>query len=239
MLDLLALGPHPDDVELGAGGTLAAAVAAGGAVGIVDLTAGELGTRGTVEIRRAEAEASALALGVRSRECLGLPDGGLSAHDPDQTAAVVSVLRRHRPAVLVCPHGDDDHPDHVEGAALVERAAYLAGLARYAPGPQEPHRPRRILFAMGRRPFVPTLIVDVSAVYESKRRALACFRSQFHRDPSDPVVTPISEPGFLAGIESRDRYYGARIAAGFGEAFFTRGPLAVTAERLWSPGGRL
>jgi LmbE family N-acetylglucosaminyl deacetylase len=128
---------------------------------------------------------------------------------------------------VIAAHGDDDHPDHREGAELVRRAIYLSGLNRFGSGDREPYRPERLLFAMGRRPFLPSLIVDVTDTYPVKRNALAAFASQFHRAEGDRLVTPISDSGFLPGIEARDRYFGSLIGVTFGEAFLDRGPVAV------------
>ena len=227
MSDVLAIGPHPDDIELSAGGTVALLAASGRSVAIVDLTAGERATRGNPQSRAEEAAAAARALGVTDREGLGLPDGGVLARDPDQLAAVVDALRRHRPALVLTLHGNDDHPDHMEAAELVRRASYLAGLRNYPHAGNEPARPRRVLYAMGRRPFTPSLVVDVTAHYDAKRRALAAFASQFRRDPGDPLVTPISDPGFLELVEARDRTYGAMIGARYGEPFAEIGPAAA------------
>jgi bacillithiol biosynthesis deacetylase BshB1 len=225
--DVLTLAPHPDDIELSAGGTVALLVAAGRSVVMVDLTGGERATRGTPELRAREAEAAARALGVTGRECLGLPDGGLSRRDPGQMVAVVEAIRRHRPRLVIGMHWNDDHPDHVEAGRMVRRAAYLAGLRNYPEPGREPHRPTRVLFAMGRRPFTPSLVVDVTARYDGKRRAVEAYRSQFHRSPDDPLVTPISDPEFLVRVEARDRYMGGMIGARFGEPFFEVGPAAV------------
>jgi len=224
--DLLAIGPHPDDVELAAGGTVARLTAAGFRVVILDLTRGERATRGTPETRLAEAEAAARALGA-DRESLDLPDGGISSREPDHLARLVAALRRHRPSLVITLDGDDDHPDHVEGAALVERSIYLAGLRNYPTPGNEPTRPGRLLFGMGRRLVPPTLVVDVTAGYAAKRAALAAYPSQFRRDPGDTLVTPISDPGFLPRIEARDRYYGGMIGAEFGEPFRERTPIAI------------
>ncbi len=234
MSDVLAIGPHPDDIELSAGGTMALLAAAGLETAILDLTAGERGTRGTPETRAAEAAQAAEALGVARRETLGLPDGGLDARDPGQLAALVEALRRHRPRLVVGMHWNDDHADHIEAGEMVRRAAYLAGLRNYPERDHEPHRPERVLFAMGRRPFTPSLVVDVTAHYETKRRAVAAYASQFHRDPGDPLVTRISDPGFLELVEARDRVYGARIHATYGEPFFEVGPVPVRrVSDLW------
>jgi len=224
--DVLAIGPHPDDMELAAGATVAQLTAAGKEVILLDLTLGERGTRGSAEVRAEEARNAAKILGA-GRRCLHLPDTGVRALDEDQIEALVNELRRLRPRLVIAAHGDDDHPDHREGAELVRRAIYLSGLNRFGSGDREPYRPERLLFAMGRRPFLPSLVVDVTDTYPIKRNALAAFGSQFHRPEGDSLATPISEPGFLPGIEARDRYFGSLIGVTFGEAFLDRGPVAV------------
>lgn len=228
MTDVLAIGPHPDDIELSAGGTVSGLSAAGRSVVLVDLTRGERATRGSEERRRTEAEEAATALGAAGRECLELPDGGVSSRDEAQLHAVVEAVRRHRPRLVITLHWLDDHPDHIEGGELVRRACYLAGLRNYPRPDQPPHRPQRLLFAMGRRTFAPSLVVDVTAGYGHKRAALAAYRSQFTRDADDPLVTPISEPEFLSTVEARDRHYGSLIGATFGEPFYQIGPVAVS-----------
>jgi bacillithiol biosynthesis deacetylase BshB1 len=237
MIDVLAIGPHPDDVELSLGGTLARLVAHGRRVGILDLTRGERATRGTAEVRAAEAEAAARALGVSRRDNLELPDGAVDARDPDHQARLVAHLRATRPALVLTLDGADDHPDHVEGADLVRRAVYLAGLRNWPAAGEEPHRAGRPLFAMGRHPFVPTLVVDVTEHYEAKRAALAAYGSQFRRDADDERATPISEPGFLAAIEGRDRHHGAMVGVERGEAFRAEAPLGDR-ELSWLLPGR-
>src|SRR5262245_47404291 len=146
-LDALFFGAHPDDVELTSAGLAARLATHGHAVGIVDLTRGEMASRGTVEVRSHEAQAAAEALGVTLRENLGLPDTGIDRRDRAHLRAVVEILRRHRPRLVVAPFADDAHPDHVEAAHLVARACYLAGLARFdATG--ERHRPARLLHVL-------------------------------------------------------------------------------------------
>jgi bacillithiol biosynthesis deacetylase BshB1 len=221
-------------MELGAGGTLALLSGAGLSVTLLDLTAGERATRGDPTTRAREAAAAAAALGAR-REGLSLPDGGVSARDPHQLAAVVDALRRHRPRLVLAMHWADTHPDHVEGGDLVRRAVYFSGLRNYPEPDSGPFRPGRVLFAMGRRSFEPTLIVDVGAVYAAKRRALEAYRSQFFRDADDPLVTPISDPGFLDRIEARDRHYGGRAGAAFGEPFYEADPPVVRDPRTLVP----
>jgi len=232
MLDVLAVAPHPDDIELTAGGTVASLTAAGMRVGFLDLTRGERSTRGTPELRAAESAEAARRLGVALRENLDLGDGGLDARNPDQLQALVGALRTHRPRLVLAMHDKDDHPDHIEAAHLVRRAAFLAGLRNYPGGGGEPHRPQRVLFAMGRQRFEPTVIVDVTAVYGVKRNAVEAYRSQFFRDPGDPLTTPISEPGFLDRIAARDREYGAWIGVEYGEPFASDHALGLAARDL-------
>ncbi len=227
MCDVLGIAPHPDDMEIAAGGTLALLSGSGSSVVLLDLTRGERGTRGTPELRASEAEAAARALGASARESLELPDCGLDARDPEQMRRLVDALRRHRPRLVIAMHWEDDHPDHMEAGEMVRRALFLAGLRNYPSPACEAHRVGRALFAMGRRPFVPGLVVDVTAAYDAKRRALEAFRSQFHREAEDPLVTPISDPGFLLRLEGRDRHYGGLIGATFGEPFFEIGPAAA------------
>jgi bacillithiol biosynthesis deacetylase BshB1 len=229
--DVLGIGPHPDDIELAAGGTVSLLAGRGYRVTLIDLTQGERSTRGSPEVRAREAADAAEILGA-AREGLGLPDGGLSARDPHQLEAVVEVLRRHRPRLVLTLHWNDTHPDHVEGGELVRRAAYLSGLRNFPPAGSEPFRPPRVLYGMGRRAFVPTVVVDITAVHEAKRRSLHAYRSQFFRGRDDPLVTPISEPDFLDRIEARDRTYGGMIGAAFGEPFHEDGPSAVLDPRF-------
>jgi len=223
-LEALLFGAHPDDVELTSGGLAAQLAGHGHRVGIVDLTRGERASRGTVEERAAEAEAAARHLGASVRENLELPDLGLDRRDPQQLAAVVETLRRHRPILVVAPDRDDEHPDHPEAGALVARACYLAGLARY-PAPGERHRPERVLFALYRSAAIPSLVVDVSAVWERRLEALKLHKSQL--DPGRGPATYLTRPGFLEEIEARARGWGASIGVRYGEAYRQRGPVGV------------
>lgn len=223
-LDALFFGSHPDDVELTSGGLAALLAAAGMSVGVIDLTRGELGTRGTVEIRAAEAAAAARALGVAHRATLALPDGGLDRHDREQLRAVVECIRQHRPRLVVAPDRADPHPDHVESSELVTRACYLAGLARYA-ATGERWRPERILYALYRGAASPHLVVDVTAVWAKRMAALQEHRSQL--DPAEGPGTYLTAPGFLAEVEGRARVYGQMAGGTFGEGYRTRGPVVI------------
>jgi bacillithiol biosynthesis deacetylase BshB1 len=229
--DVLALGAHPDDVELGCGGTLARLAAAGVRVGIADLTAGELSTRGTPDLRAREAAAAAAALGVAWRACLGLPDGALRGDDEAHAAAVTAALRTAAPRALLLPHADDPHPDHAAAAALARRAAFLAGVARWHPATGAPHRPRLLLAYPGPRQLLaPDLVVDVSAVYAAKRAALAAYASQFA--PGGDAPTHLSTPHYMAAVEGRDRAAGNTVGCELGEGFAALGALAAD-ELVW------
>lgn len=227
-MDALFFGAHPDDVELTSGGLAALLASHGHTVGVVDLTRGEGSSRGTPEQRAAEAEAAARALGVDRRIQLGLPDLGLDARDREQQRAVVACLREHRPRLVVAPDRHDDHPDHVEGSALVRRACYLAGLARFdAAG--ERFRPRRLLFALYRTGPAPHLVVDVTAAWERRVAAIQEHKSQFAGPPGPS--TYLTHPEFLAAVEARARAYGATIGARYGEGYRAAGPVAVRDAR--------
>lgn len=232
MRDALFFGAHPDDVELTCGGLAALLAAHGHAVGIVDLTIGEGGTRGDPEVRAREAQLAGERLGVASRETLGLPDGGLDRHDRTQLRAVVECLRRHRPGLVVAPWPDDPHPDHVEASQLVTRACWFAGLARW-PAAGERHRPRRLLYALYRTSASPHLVVDITSTWERRGQALAAHVSQL--DPEAGPATYLTQPGFLAEVEGRARALGALIGCTFGEGYRARGPLAVSDARALLP----
>jgi bacillithiol biosynthesis deacetylase BshB1 len=225
-LDLLAVGAHPDDVEISCGGTLATAAAQGLSVGILDLTRGELGTNGTPEIRAEEAASAASALGVAGRWNAALPDGGVHAHDPAQVRAVVSLLRMLRPNVVVAHFHQDKHPDHVAASALTDRAIYLAGLRRFdADG--DPFRPRARYWFASRVGFTPSFVVDVTSAWDAKRAAIEAHRSQVSSDQAGSRPTPLNREGFLEFVESRARHYGGMIGVRFGEPFHATEPLGV------------
>ena len=241
-LDALFFGAHPDDVELTSGGLAALLASHGHAVGIVDLTRGEAASRGTPEERALEAAEAAKILGVAERMNLGLPDLGIDRSDHVQLRIVAGAIRAHRPRLVVAPHHDDLHPDHIEGAHLIARACHVAGMLRFdAPG--ERHRPARVLFSLYRGSRPPHLVVDVSPVWERRAAALAAHRSQI--DVEAPVAggakgaaTYLTHPDFPAEVEARARNFGALIGARYGEGYRVRGPVAIQdARALLSAGG--
>lgn len=219
-VDLLAIFPHPDDAELGCGGTLAKVAASGRRVGIVDLARGEMASRGTVELRAAESKRSAQVLGVSVRENVGLPDAGLR-NDPATRECLALVVRRLKPRVVIAPALEGRHPDHRVAAQLVRDACFVAGLAKVAPEVPK-HRPLKILHSIThRQDFIrPTFVVDVSAEFELKLESIRCYESQFEGLTQAGEVYPNGEP-LDAIIRHHAAYYGALIRKRYGEPFFT------------------
>lgn len=235
-LDVLAIGSHPDDVELGCGGTLALLAQRGLKVGIVHLTRGEAGTRGTVEERRAEAKAAATLLGAAEMEFLDCGDGALRT-GPEEEDAVIGVLRRYRPDLILGPTPSDRHPDHGRAHRLVAAASYYAGLG--GRGQSAPHRPAAVFSYMQHDPFEPSFIVDVSSAWEVKLEALAAYRSQLHQpeDRRDEPITKVASPEFRAAVVGRAQHFGLLVGAAYGEPFWSRLPLAVADPWALLPGG--
>jgi bacillithiol biosynthesis deacetylase BshB1 len=222
-LDVLVFGAHPDDIEIGLGGTVARHTAAGHAVGLCDLTAGELGSNGTPEERLREAAAAATVLGVAWRENLRWPDGGISA-SPDHLRSAVNLIREHRPKTIALPHWRDRHPDHVAASRVLATAAFRSGLRRVDTG-LPPWRPEWICYYFINEAARASFVVDVSAVYDLKRQALDCHRSQFAPQGPDPVDTRLTAATFRQLIESRDALFGAHAGVRFAEGLVVRDPL--------------
>ena len=221
-VDVLAFSPHPDDVELGCGGTLAALLARGLSFGIVDLTRGEMATRGTPEIRAREAREAARILGARFRETLDLGDGGLRT-DRAAELQVVEAVRRARPRVVLAPLSTDRHPDHARAGRLVPEAAWYAGLAKVETG-LPPHRPDQVVFYATYVLVMPTFLVDVSATFATKVAALRAYRSQFFDPNSGEPETYVSSKGFFEGIEARARALGRIANVEYAEGFISNSP---------------
>ena len=224
--DIVAITAHPDDMEICCGGTLALAVQQGWKAGAVEFTRGELGTRGTVAVRSREAEDAARVLGLSCRLNLELPDGHL--HDSDEARKlVVRVLRLMRPRVVIAPPLRDHHPDHIAVAEIVSRSMHLSGVAKCVPE-LEPWRPHVLLhYLSGTRPLAPSLVVDISSVFEQRTKAMMCHRSQFFAEGSTERKTRIAHPDFPKVIEGRLRHFGGLIGVAFAEAFSTEEPVPV------------
>ena len=223
-LDVMAIGAHPDDIELACGGTIVKLVKQGRKVGIMDLTEGELGTRGTREIRAREATEAASILGVQVRESLCIPDGNIE-NSVENRLQLIRMIRRYRPEVLLFPFHTDRHPDHANGHILCREAWFYSGLEKIETLDlnvrQEPHRPRNYYNYMQWFEFIPSFIVDISGEYDQRMEAVRSFKSQFHDPSSQERETALSTPEFMEMLRTRLEYYGDRISKKYGEPFFS------------------
>lgn len=220
MITVLAVAAHRDDVELTCGGTLLRAAAAGHTTGIVDLTQGEMGTRGSAELRSQEAEQAAKVLGVSVRENLGLPDAGI-VNTPETRFELARVIRRLRPRIVIAPALQGRHPDHRESGMLVRDACFIAGLAKIDPSTPK-HRPFKVMHCVTYREDFskPTFVVDVSEVFDRKLEAIKCYASQFEGVTQAGEVYPNGEPLFDV-VRHHAAHYGSMIRTKYGEPFFT------------------
>jgi bacillithiol biosynthesis deacetylase BshB1 len=237
-VDVLAIGAHPDDVELGCGATLALLVSRGRSAGIVHLTCGEAGSRGSAEERRREAAAAARALGVECLEILDCGDGGLR-HGREEEDRLIELLRRLRPRLVLGPPPADRHPDHGRAHALVRAACFYSGLAKRSPERgSPPHRPSAFYCYLQHDLAVPAFVVDVTSSWPRKMAALDAYRSQLWSATAAPSAAPagdraaapatlVSSPEFRLAVEGRARSFGILVGAAFGEGFLALGPLAV------------
>jgi bacillithiol biosynthesis deacetylase BshB1 len=225
-VDVLAIAAHRDDVELTCGGTLLRAADLGRRTAVVDLTQGEMGTRGSAALRAAEAARAASVLGLAARENLALPDAGIT-NTPATREALARLIRRFRPQVVIAPSPWARHPDHRVAAELVRDACFVAGLARIAPDVPR-HRPRKVIHAIAYRedPVKPTFVVDVSDVFERKMEAIRCYGSQFDEATQAGEVYPTGEPLYDV-VRHQGAHYGSLIRARYGEPFFTHETMRV------------
>lgn len=256
-LDVLAIGAHPDDVELACGGTVALLAGRGRRVGILHLTRGESGTRGTPEEREEEARAAAEVLGAERVDFLDCGDGALR-HGRVEEDRLVALLRELRPEIVLGPPEIDRHPDHGRAHRLVADACFYAGLAARAPQRGEPHRPGAVFSYMQHHHFEPDFLVDVSDAWQKKVDALACYRSQLHRvdreeaevearDEEPEARTPeartpetkVSSPEFARSVEGRARHFGILLGVEMAEPFASPLPLSIRDPMVLVPESRL
>ena len=219
-LDILAIAAHRDDVELTCGGTLIKAAAGGQRTAIIDLTQGEMGTRGSAELRAQEASMAAEILGVAARENVGLPDAAIE-NTPATRRQIASLVRKFRPRVVIAPAPRGRHPDHRVAAELIRDACFLAGLAKVDPS-TAPHRPKKVIHCLSfRQDFEkPTFVVDISAEFDRKMQAVRCYASQFDGATQAGEVYPTGEPLYDV-IRYNAAHYGSLIRTQYGEPFFT------------------
>jgi len=222
-LDILIFAAHPDDAELSMGGTIARFTAEGLKAGIVDLTKGEMSTRGNTEIRSKETAAATRILKIKVRENLGLKDGNISL-SKNALKKVVIKIRKYKPSIVFAPYLNDRHPDHIDASILVKRAVFSSGLKEYntisAGKAQFHYRPEKIFYYMQTYLFSPSFIVDISNYFNTKMKAVKAFKSQFHNSKLKEEDTFISRPEFLDYVEARAKFYGFQIRKKYGEPFY-------------------
>ncbi len=226
-VDVLAIAAHRDDAELTCGGTLIRAADQGHRTGVLDLTRGEMGTRGSADLRGREADAAAEVMGLSVRLNAGLPDAGVR-NTPDARERLVAHLRRLRPRVVILPFREGRHPDHRIASELGRDACYLAGLEKYGPDDEPPHRPHKVLYALAYRedPVRPTFVVDVSEQFERKMEAIRCYGSQFDGAEAAGEIFPTGQALYDL-VETQGRRYGSLIRRPFGEPYWTEETVRV------------
>lgn len=236
-LDVLVFAAHPDDAELSMGGTIAKLTKANLKVGIIDLTRGELGTRGSAEIRQKEAFEAAIILKSSVRENLDIPDGNILSNK-ENLIKVIMVIRKYKPKIIFAPYFNDRHPDHIDTSKLIKRAMFSTGLARVKTFekevPQQAYRPEKLFYYMQTYTFNPSFVVDISDTFELKMKAIEAYSTQFHNPKSLEPETFISKPGFLEYIKSRAVYYGFKIGKDYGEAFFCEEEIELDLVNLFT-----
>ena len=236
-VDVLGIAAHPDDIELSCAGTMLMAKRAGKRTGILDLTYGELSTRGTVELRLKETEEASKILQLDARMNLGLPDSNIEV-TRENMLKMVKVIRSLRPIVLLAPYRFERHPDHEAASELAHQVSFYAGLTKIETTdddgkPQEPHRPLLVMHFMQTYTFEPKIIIDISDVFKERMKAMEAYHSQFDRGESGRKLeskerdTFLTQKGFYEWIEARARHYGMIIGAEFGEPFWTQEPLGT------------
>ncbi len=222
-LDALVFAAHPDDAELAMGGTIAKLSNSNLKVGIVDLTRGELGTRGTAETRQREAFNAAIALKVAIRENLQIPDGDIKITKENVNKVIIEI-RKFKPKIIFAPYFNDRHPDHIDTSNLIKRAMFSSGLSKIKTFdkevPQNHYRPEKLFYYMQTYTFDPTFIMDISETFDLKMKAVECYSTQFHDPKSKEPETFISRPEFINYIKSRAEYFGFSIGKTYGEPFF-------------------
>lgn len=223
-LDVLIFAAHPDDAELSMGGTIAKLTSNNFKVGIIDLTKGELGTRGSANKRMNEAKTASEILKITIRENLGFKDGAIKFSEK-YLSIIISKIRKYKPKILFAPYFNDRHPDHIGTSQLIKEAMFYSGLPKIESKEngkmQLAFRPNKIFYYMQTYEFEPIFIVDITETFETKMKAIYAYDSQFHNPDSKEPETFISNPRFINFIMSRARYYGFKIGKDFGEAFYS------------------
>lgn len=229
-LDVLVFAAHPDDAELAMGGTIAKLAYNNYKVGIIDLTKGELGTRGTPEIRQKEAFKSAGILKVKVRENLNIPDGSIEK-SKENVMKVLMSIRRYCPRIIFAPYWNDRHPDHISASTLIKESIFTSGLKQIRTFDKEveqkAYRPQKLFYYMQTYTFEPSFIIDISECFAAKMKAVKAYESQFFDPKSKEPETFISRPEFMNFVESRAAFYGFQIGKQYGEPFYSEEKLEL------------
>jgi N-acetylglucosamine malate deacetylase 1 len=234
-LDVLIFAAHPDDAELSMGGTIAKLSLDNFKVGVIDLSKGELGTRGTAETRQKEAFQAAIILKVAIRENLHIPDGNIQNNQENLTK-IITAIRKYKPRMIFAPYFNDRHPDHINTGLLVKQAMFYTGLQKIKTHDheknQDAYRPQKLFYYMQTYTFEPSFIVDISATHEQKMKAVYAYSTQFYDPKSKEPETFISSPEFINFIESRGIFYGFKIGKHYGEPFLTEEGVEVDLNHM-------
>jgi bacillithiol biosynthesis deacetylase BshB1 len=222
-LDVLIFAAHPDDAELSMGGTIAKLTHHNHDVGIIDLTRGEMGTRGTAETRQREALKASKILKTKVRENLDIPDGNVQ-RNKENLLKVIAMMRRYSPKIVFAPYFNDRHPDHIDASKLIKEAMFVSGLQKVVTidnkKRQKAYRPDKLFYYMQTYTFKPSFIIDISKYFKTKMDAIRAYSTQFYNPKSSDPETFLSDPKFLEYIESRSKFYGFEIRKKYGEAFY-------------------
>jgi bacillithiol biosynthesis deacetylase BshB1 len=236
-LDAIVFAAHPDDAELGMGGTISKITKSNLKVGLVDITLGEMSTRGNSDIRKQEADKASKILKTSIRENLFIPDGDIQLTD-ENVKKIVVLIRKHLPKVIFAPYFNDRHPDHVSASNLVKKAFFVSGLNKYVTSKkskkQKAYRPEKLFYYMQTYSFNPSFIMDISNSFEEKMHSVKAFGTQFHDPESDEPDTFISQPEFIEYVEARAKYYGFQIGKKYGEPFYCDEDIELDIAQIFS-----
>lgn len=236
-LDVLIFAAHPDDAELGCGGTIVKLADSGKKIGIIDLTQGELGTRGSVNLRQKEAEKAGKILGINVRLNVKLKDGNIQNNSTNRLK-LIKLIRHFKPDIIFLPYTGDRHPDHIHTGIIVKESAFYSGLSKirstYNKKPQLNYRPSRLIYYMQTYTFEPSFIIDVTNEFSKKMKAVNCYNTQFYNENYKGEDTFISDKKFIDFIEARAKFYGFMIGAEYGEPFYTEEKLKIDPNTLFN-----
>ena len=235
--DVLIFSAHPDDAELGCGGTIIKFVNSGKKTGIIDLTQGELGSRGSAALRKKEAEKASKILGIKIRQNIKLEDGNIQ-NTTDNRLKLIKIIRHYKPEIIFLPYPKDRHPDHIHTSEIVKESAFYSGLSRirtvYNKKAQLSHRPEKLIYYMQTYTFEPSFVTDITKEFGRKMKAIDCYSSQFYNAKFKGTETFISERKFIEFIKARAKFYGFMIGAEYGEPFYTEEKLKIEPLNLFS-----